>query len=175
MSDLQKLPAYTIQGAARFYCYTNNRWVTDSDDNYGTNYHQANENGGTGATPIVEWEHLGNLISQGRTINRLKIVGHSNNLQITDMEIYIVAKFPDTDARWETGIDNDAEDVTDVLFQGNFKTPTMTGNMNDLMKRDIQINYTFPRDGFLSLYVRPVGTLTATRYWRATWVWEIND
>jgi len=147
--------------------------VTDSDDNYGPNYYQMNETCGTGVLPDIEWEHMGYLIPKGKYIKDLKFAGKSNNTQVTDLEVYVICRRPDPITRWDTGMDNDLEDVQDVLYSGLFKEIQHTGNMNDFMLKTIDINYLVPEDSMISIYLRPVGGITATRYYSATWTWQI--
>lgn len=176
LSTLEEdVPTSLIHCSGRHYLYADRRWVTSSDDQYGTNYYQIAESGGTGAEPIYEWEHMGNIIPKGRKIKNLTLIGRTNNTQVTNLELRVVCKRPNPITRWETGIDNDSEVSIDVLFSGLFKTTEMTGNTNDMMKRLIDLgNYEVPEDSMLSLYVKPVGTLTGTRYFYSNWVFEIE-
>ena len=105
-----------INISGRFYCYTNNRWVTDSDDNYGSQYYQFNENCGTGLTPLIEWEHKGIIIPAGRKIKALHFAGDSNNSQITDLELYAVIRKPNPITKWETGMDGDGEQTRTFCY-----------------------------------------------------------
>ena len=59
---LSSTPSSIITQFGRFQAYTNNRWVTSADDNYGVNTQTWNEQAGTGADPLVEWEHVGELL-----------------------------------------------------------------------------------------------------------------
>jgi len=165
---------HIITNSGRFYLYENNRWVTDSDDSYGSNYHQMNENGGTGSIPVAEWEHLGIIVNKGDIIKELKFVCRTNSNEVTDIEFYIVNRVPTPITRWETGLDNDSEDVSTPIFQGNFVIPGMSGNMTDIRRRIMDINFQIPEDSFLSIYLRPVGDLDDTRYLYATWKWTIQ-
>lgn len=174
--DIANLSSYIIPNSGRFYCYTNNRWVTDSDDNYGGNNFQFNENCGTGAEPLIEWEHMGILVPKNNVIKKLLFAGKSNNNQVTDLEIRIVIKTPNPISRWETGMDNDSEDSVQTLYSGFYKTSSMTAPMNDFMRREIDLNnFQVIEDSMLSIYLRPVGTITSTRYFRATWSWELSN
>jgi len=163
----------SISGAGRFYCYSNRRWVTDSDDNYGSNLHQMNENCGTGTEPIIEWEHMGTLVQPGDVISKLHFSGKSNNNQVSDLEMRIVLKRPSNSSAWETGFDADGEVINEVIFSGNYKTAAMTGDMTDFMKRVIEFDpHVVEHQSMLSIYLRPIGTITGTRYFRATWNFE---
>lgn len=50
----------------------------------------------------------------------------------------------------------------------------MTGEMNDLMKREIAINHTVAEDATLILAIQPVGTLSATRYFHTNYTYKIS-
>lgn len=166
---------FLIPCSGRFYCYADLRWVTDSDDNYGPNYYQLNENCGLGVEPLIEWEHMGTYIPAGRRIRKLHFAGKSNNTQVLDLEMRVVIRKPSPITRWETGLDNDGEDVVQTLYTGNFKTAAMTGNSNDFLRRELDLgDVEVTEDSMVSIYVRPVGVLTATRYFRATWSWEVH-
>lgn len=172
-------PSSLMDTAGRWYLYADNRWITDSDDNYGTSYYQFAESGGTGTTPIAEWEHMGKLVPAGKTINKLHFVGRSNSDEVTDLEFYIILRKPDPITRWETGLDNDAEDVEVVLYNNLFFAPTdggtaFSGNMSDRHWRTIDINHLVTENSYLSIYIRPTGTLTATRYFTSTFTWDIT-
>lgn len=171
-------PSLILQ-SGRAYCYTDLRWVTGSDDNYGTSYYQFNESGGTGLEPVVEWEHQGQLIPQGRTLRNLYIAGRCNNVELTDVQIYIVMKHPTPITRWQTGYDNDGEDVVTVLYNDLWMTPTgggtiFTGATNDARMRSITLDHTVSETGYFSIYYKPVGALTANRYFLHNWTLEVE-
>lgn len=160
-----------ISVTGRMYCYADLRWVTDSDDNYGTAYYQFSESGGTGLDPIVEFEHRGHLVPKGTKLHQLKFEGRSNNALLTDVEIMCVVKHPDPITRWETGYDNDGEDAATTFtvlrefFYGPTGSPVLSGPSNDRHMRTFDLGgYEVPEDANLSLYMKPVGALVSTRY-----------
>lgn len=159
----------------RVYCYTDTRWISLSDDNYGQNTENASESAGTGADPIYEWEVQGLPFRKGDKINFMDIRARTNSTEITDMEIYMVYLTPNPITRWETGFDNDSEDSFEVVYRDFWKNPTggeenetLSGALNDRMKRKIDLDYTCPEDGEFRIFFKPVGTLTATRYFYPT-------
>lgn len=165
----------TISNAGRAYFYSDNRWVTNSDDFYGPSIYQWNEDAGVGATPIVEFEHIGDRLRAGRRVTRLEIGGRATSAQVTDMEIYAIFRSPSTQARWSTGMDSDAEDTVTMLASGLWKSSgneTLTGDTNDIMKQSWDLDFTPTIDGYLSIYLRPVGTLTATSYFYCFYDWD---
>jgi len=169
---------FLMPNSGRWYCYTDRRWTTDSDDLYGPSYYQFVENSGTGETPIIEWEHLGMFVPAGTKVTALNMIGRANNTQVTDMEMYVIYREPTTSGGWESGLDADGEFTSTVLHNDLFFTPTgggtvFTGAMNDIHKRTIALDHTVGNDGgYLSIYMRPVGTLTSTRYFYSTYTWE---
>ena len=166
-----------IRNSGRVYAYTNLRWVTNSDDNYGPAYYQFAESGGTGVDPIVEWEHMGDLILPGTRVKSLTLAGKTNNTQFSDMEVYGLVRRPDPITRWETGMNNDAEDTVTDLFRGNFTNSgeyTHTGASNDFLMQRWEFDHTVTDPSMLSLYFKPIGTLTATCYMRLVYIWELE-
>lgn len=165
-----------IPRSGRFYCYTNNRWVTDSDDNYGTNYYQMNENCQTGPDPLIEWEHLGTVLPSGCTIKALHMIGRVNSNQVTDMEYFIVKRTPNPITRYGTGFDNDGEMTNTLITRGFWKSsiPGYAGNMNDRHGMTLNLDFDVNELSQISIYIRPVGTLTGNRYFTASWTWEIK-
>ena len=167
------LPTNLITGSGRFYCHTDNRWVTESDDNYGNNHYQFEESGGTGAAPIVEWQHLGAIIPKGKKLKTLRFVCRANNTQVTNIQLYIICRRPNPITRWQSGMDADGEDTVDVLFNGNFADTSFSGNMGDLRMKVIDLNnFVVPEDSMVSIYLRPQGSLSSTRYLFSNWAWE---
>lgn len=164
-----------IHNSGRFYCYTNNRWVTDSDDNYGGNNHNFNENSGTAASPTIEWEHLGIPIKGGVTLKSLNMVGKANNNQVDDLEIVVALRKPSSPNSYQTGLDNDNEYETQEVYRGFWKNAVgnFLGAMSDKHAAFIDIDYQINEPCELSLYVRPVGNLAVTRYFSASWTWEL--
>lgn len=159
--------------SGRFYGYTDNRWVTESDDNYGVGYYQWNESGTTAAEPVVENEHMGMYMPAGTVLRKLNWMSRSNNNTITDFEIRIYHRKPNPVTRWETGIDSDAEMTNTLLYSGNWSDFTVSVNSNDTSRIIIDFgDIEFADAGMLSIYVKPIGTLTATRYLRTNLAWE---
>lgn len=164
-----------IANSGRFYSYTNARWVTDSDDNYGGNNFQLNESGGTGTNPIYEWEHLGILLPSGTTLKSLNFACRSNNNQTSDFRIQVVERKPIVGTGWQSGIDADGEMTNTVVYEDTWRNSvgSFSGNMNDLHGAIMPINHTLSDLAMVSIYIKPIETNSATRYILATWTWEI--
>lgn len=175
VQTFHKLPTRLIPNSGRFYLYNNNRWVTDSDDNYGTNYYQFNENCGTDADPLIEWEHKGIVIPPGKIIKALHFGGDCNVTLVQDLEIVLVLRTPNS---WETGLSADTDDTEIVLYRDFFLNPAVgtqfTGNLFSTHNRTIELDQEVLDKSYLSIYLRPVGTFTGTRYFRSSYTWEIQ-
>lgn len=164
--------------AGRYLCSADTRWVTSADDLYGFNLQNFQENCGTGLDPIVEWEHMGLFVPAGRTLRKLHLIGRVNNAEVTDLEIDIYEKYPNPATRWSSGIDADGEVTTNSIYRDTWMTPTVgdshTGDIRDMHKRTLTLNHAISQDCFVGIYIKPVGTITANRYFYATNTWEIT-
>jgi hypothetical protein len=172
-----------VANSGRIYCYPDNRWITDSDDNYGRSYYQFAESGGSGVDPIIEWEHQGLLLEAGCTINKLLFSGMSNSAELLDLEIVAVLKKPNPITRWQTGMDNDNEDAHSIIYRNFFwnntetEQPAFSGNSNDLHLREIDIPAELglvTEPSMLCLYFKPVGVFLVNRYFRANYTWLLT-
>lgn len=168
-----------ITYAGRFYLYADNRWVTNSDDNYGVGYFQFQESAGSSTNPTAEWEHFGTFIPSGRTVKKLHLIGRASNVEVTDLEIHIILRRPNDIDIWNSGLNSDAEDNDIVLYRDFFFAPAgggdvFTNSITHTHKRTIDLDALVDEDSFLSIYVRPVGTLATTYYFMNTMTWEIS-
>lgn len=163
-----------ICGSGRWYCNADFRWVTCSDDNYGSSYYQFNESGGSGEDPICEWEHLGEIIPSGKKINKLFFLARANSTQITDFIISIQIRVPNPLTRYQSGIDNDGEMNNIEIYRGNFVEVGWSGNMADRRMKEIVLNHEVKDLSQLSIYIKPIGVNTGTRYLTTSWTWEIE-
>jgi hypothetical protein len=140
----------------RYYLYTDNRWI-------GPNVYQGLENKavnlGTGATPNVDWEAMGDLFLQsGTVIKDVKMAWRVNNSEVTSLSWKLYFQYN----AWDGNADTTGE-ITRVELSGGTFTPA--GAATALNNEDLGITeYTCPDDGFLLLCVKPSGTITATRY-----------
>lgn len=153
----------------RFHLYTDNRWISAGDANYGLEDLNSTENAGTGVTPLIEWENIGVPFTAGDIIRNIELRLRCNNTEITDLQVYIVYTHPDSTARWTAGFDNDGEIDSVVVYDDFYKDREGTDNdltaaMNDRTRQIFDLDFTVPEDGELRVFVKPVGTITATRY-----------
>ena len=155
-----------IRNAGRFYVETNNRWITESDDVYGGNNQNFAESGGTGADPLVEWEHLGHILPAGTDLKQIYFDARANNSSVTDFEISVQLRKPSNPLAFTTGIDADGEMVNTEIYRGNFVELGWTGNMQDRRRKIIDLSGVGPlaEDQEISIYVKPIGVITARRY-----------
>lgn len=162
VSVLEDRRGNEIEQSGRIYCYDDERWVTSGDDNYGANFYQWQESGGTGNDPIQEWEHRGHIIREGTTIDNVILLCRILDINtIADMEILI--SFTDPQGRWYgAGIDNDAEDTHTELYRGFWRAggggqDPRTVTLNDRYARIIDLGqFVAPADGELRFYFKPV-------------------
>lgn len=163
-----------ICNSGRWYLYTDKRWITESDDIYWPAYYQFSESGAVGAEPVVEWEHKGVLLPEWTHIESLDFLARADSIEVTDFEIRVVARYPTVQTRWQSWVDADAEMTNVNMYSGNFVEAWWTWDMADHRKKVIPINYTLTGDAMVSIYIKPVGTLTATRYLQSTHTYKIK-
>lgn len=166
------MPHYLTR-SIRAYCYTDLRWVTSGDDHFGANVENVTESGGTGTDPILEWEHQGFPLDSGDTIDSLWLAGLTDNTQVTDLEIRGYFRRPTNASAWTAGYDADGEMTNTLVFTEMWMTG-QTGEINDRRGRLLTIDWTAPAQGEISLYFKPSGTLTATRYFPMTQRWRFS-
>ena len=177
--ELQSQVMWTFQNTGRFYL-RNHSWVTDGDDYYGTSYFQFSESGGAYELPIDEWEHQGCLVSAGDIVRRLTLSGRANVTGIDDIEIILLCRTPTDLDSWNDGIQNDAQMQSDIVFRDFFVNPQnekngppFGGNFKKIRRRTFDVNFEVPKDGFLTLYLRPINSGNSQRYFYATYQLQI--
>lgn len=162
---------YCITNSGRFKC-DKNKWTTNSDDQFGENFYNFQEDCKKNAEPLYEWEHLGQVIPKGHKLRTLLFAAIASNNKAVDLDIRIVVRYPDPITRWETGINADNQQTIVELYNGLFSTVTMTGSMETLRKRNLDLgNYEMLEDGFLSIYLKSTGNGNSKVY--ASWTFEI--
>lgn len=144
-----------IDMGGRFYCYTNNRWVTHQTS-YGVQGENSSTNGGSGSDPAVGWEHMGVFLPQGAALKSLDGFLRASSTEVTGYDVQVHFQTGPFDTGWNT----DAETVrTSVATQsGNTFLPGFNRLDLDLA------GFEAPADGFAVLFIRPIGTISATRY-----------
>jgi hypothetical protein len=139
----------------RLYCHADNRWVTYSTS-YGTKNENVSADSGTAADPAVAWRHFGALIEKDSRLQLVKSGLRCNSTEVTaaDFRVYFQT------GPWTTGWSSDG-DVTRTLIGTMDNVSIGTGFRR--MSIDLG-DFIAPEDGFLLLFMRPIGTITATRY-----------
>jgi len=170
-----------VQHYNRWSLFTDNRWITCYDDLYGPNHYNATESAGIGSNPIIEYEHLGLFVPAGTVVKDLTIINRVNSsAEITDLQFVADLKTPEP-ARWLGGYDDDAEDSNLILLDDTWIDPAdpeheafTSGAITDIYRRVFSIDHTVDEDSELALYMKPVGTITATRYAYLTHIWTLE-
>lgn len=144
-----------IDMGGRFYCYTNNRWVTHQTA-YGVQGENSSTNGGAAADPVVGWEHMGVFLPQGAALKSLDGFLRASSSEVTGYDVRMYFQTGPFDTGWNT----DAETVRSLVAAqaGNTFLPGFNRLGLDLA------GFEAPADGFALLFIRPIGTISATRY-----------
>jgi hypothetical protein len=139
----------------RVYCYTDNRWVTHHPA-FGVQTENVFSNGGTGAEPAVSWEDMSALVSQKSRLTTLEVALRSNSTEVTGYDLHVYYQT----GPWGAGWTSDGS-VTRTLV-GSVDNATVVAGFNrvtvDLGRYEVQ------DDGFVMVFMRPIGTISATRY-----------
>ena len=155
----------------RITLYPDNRWISVSDTNFGFDDTNATESAGTGSDPIVEWENMGEPVKKNDHLDKIEIRSRTNNTEVTDVEIAIMFVRPDPISRWDTGFDNDNEIVSEQIYRDlwvNNSQGVMSHPTNDTGRRVLSLNYTVPEDGEIRIFYKPIGSVTANRFFYPT-------
>lgn len=160
-----------FSNSGRAYLYTDNRWVSNSNLNQGSNNENFNQSEGTGTLPTKSWNRIGDLIPKGTYLDELTIMGMCNSTEVQGIRLHVVFRYADPVSNYDNGIDNVNETAEQILVNnGNFYPFTYTGSVDDIYRSVRSLNYVTPEDGYLMIYYRPSGTLTTTRYFRHSYM-----
>ena len=165
----------TIQHTSRIYCYSDNRWVY-SNLNYGQiSYHQTNQTAGVGAIPATDWFANGYFLKAGTKINRVFFAGYANNITVDNLEFTFRVHENDFFAP-TLAIDTDAEVNPVDLIPPTVMFNYSNGNLQDYRMAEHDLGgYVLQNDSQLTHYFKPIGTITATRYFRMSYAIEIEE
>lgn len=135
-----------------------NRWNGFSASQSSNNGTFSN-NGGTGVDPNVDWRDYGYFIRAGNIIKNVVIAGRTNNTEVTEIDFRLYHQTGPWTGTW----DSNAETTRTTVISQN----AVGFNLPDQKMASFNaINFTSPSDGFLLMYARPQGTITANRYLR---------
>ncbi len=143
----------TRDASGRYYCYTDNRWVT-----FQNAFGVASENhltgAGIGAEPSVVTQHIGLAVRGGTVLTGLTGLYRSSVAQITGVDLRICFQYGPLDGSWSGG----PEQRRDVVHaRSNLPTGVAWRSFGATFAP-----YTAPQDGHLLVFMRPVGTVAAT-------------
>ena len=159
--------------SGRWYCYTDNRWCGFSNV-YGHSYYQYNFGGGTGAEPSVAWDANGIWLPRGTKLKSLTIKGRSSNTEVTDMELYL--RTHQVDYALGADIDSVGEvNAQTILAPTALNLVNGGADLSDMHAAQVDLGgFQLQHDGDVLMYLRPVGSLTSTRYFYGTTCLEVE-
>lgn len=169
-------PADLLSYTGRLYFYSDARWVTPNDANYGPAYYQWNETCGTAADPTIRPYRKGTWLKAGTKIKDitvgLRVNTNSTTNGIADVEFLFGIEYPTDPVRFLTGADNNNEMSRDQILRSAYYSPggllpTITSPKNDETRRFFSgLDYVTQNDGMFFMAAKPTraGTGTSTRY-----------
>ena len=147
--------ANRIDFGGRWYCYTNNRWVTHSPT-YGIQTENNNASAGTDAEPALAWTQIGAQIPKDAQLQNFTASLRPNFVQVVGFDLRIFFQTGTWATEWAT---DGATQRTVVASEDNISVNSGFIHYESDLGQLIA-----PDNGFLIVMLRPVGTLTATRY-----------
>jgi len=148
------ISSFVFSGSARFYQYTNNRWIGPSD-NYGSLDQNFNQNWGTGVDPAPTSNSGGFGVFLGQSLKGLSFEADATSAQITAVNIALSHR-----ASGALGTVSVLKKYTNQAISNS--------KVGGLQLYDNSLSIPFSANGQLFISVQPVGTLTATAYVRAS-------
>lgn len=139
----------------RWNCESDNSWVTFSQS-YGIGSGQISQGAGIGAEPDLDWTHLGPLIPGGATMRRFHCAFRLSSDEITGLDVRVCFQ----SGPWQTGWNDAAQTVRTQLGAVDDFGADMGFTVLDM---DLGAFVT-PADGYFLVFIRPRGTLAATRF-----------
>ena len=166
-----------IQGAGRVLMATDNRWITDSDDIYGFNKEEFTDAAGTGSEPNIKWQTRGVPIPPNYRVKKIHLIGRTNSTQITNIDIRVYKRERSSGGS-NQGVDNNSEMNNTQIYSGQWfdSGTTYTGDSNDSFDKQIttSIHNSSASLSQVTMYFRPVGTLSSTRYFYMSYTMELE-
>lgn len=159
-------------GMGRVNFPSSGNWIVIGDDNFGINNENFTEDAGGASTPLHEYEVSGEMVSAHERLTALRIRAMATNSEITDVEYALYHRAPNVSTLDGT-LNTDAEISNTLIAAGNFSdTITVPMSASALYAWTIDLDYPVPAEGEVTIYLRPVGTLAATRFLRFGWQWS---
>ena len=139
--------------SGRFSALADKRWVCHGA-NYGVATENASQTGGTGADPSVQWNSFGAAVLSGETAIRVSGLLRSSAADITGVEVYVIHQTGPAFS-WDSAGETVVTDIDrfTLSFEGV-----------DWIAVDRAIDVPVPDGGSLIVWMKPIGTATATRY-----------
>jgi len=135
--------------------YADNPWVTFSL-RYGTGAQYFSERCGTDAEPTFNALHFGPRVRKGSRITNIAVTLRSNSSELTALNIRVRFQYGPKGQSWtESNMHSDLIFTTDQFEIGIDKFENIDQQISE---------YTCPDDGFLLMFVKPVGSYTGTKY-----------
>jgi hypothetical protein len=146
--------ATRIDLSGRWSCEAN-QW-SGMNASFGASGGSHSQAAGTGSEPEVDYTFTGPLVPGGATLTEIEGAFRRGDAEITAADIRVTFQNGAWDGTW----DSDAETASTVLFAADNITLSdawtrVTGSLG---------GWVAPDDGFLLVFVRPVGALSATRF-----------
>lgn len=130
-------------------------WVTFSL-NYGANQGAYRENAGANLEPVFEPTQVGPIVRKGSRMRSFLTTLKSTHADVTGCNIRLVFQYVESGQEW-----TDANLQTRVLFAENeIAVSTNSYSMVDAQLSD----YKCPENGFLLMFVKPIGSSTGSDY-----------
>ena len=141
--------ANRVELGGRIACETDNRWVTaDITGSYA-------RDAGTGTTPALDWTQAGPLIPAGTELAGLRGALRATDAEVSALDLQVYLQTGPWDAGWAS--DGDTSRVQLATLPGI----DLTGGQ---VRIDIDLGgHVTAADGYLLIFARPVGTLSAGR------------
>lgn len=138
-----------------WYLIKDNRWITFSNS-FGTTNGKYDNNAGTGPEPTIAITQSGPFLRRGSRIRSLLTALRINDAELSAINIRLVVRYFASGQPW-----TEANMRYDVPYTAN----NIALDTSHILKIEEQIaDYQCPEDGFLLIYVQPVGTITRTQY-----------
>lgn len=144
-----------VDVGGRFLCETDNRWIGFSNT-YGVQSQTHSTSSGTGLNPSVNRTNMGAFVPKGAVLERISGFMRGSNAEVTGCDVQVHFQTGPVGAPWLAN-----EDITRVPVAEAPGTDVQPG----YQKLDIDLGQMMaPEDGFVLMFLRPVGSLSSSRY-----------
>ena len=159
-------------GGGRVGFVTTSGWIALADDNFWLNNENFTEAAGTAPDPLLEYEVFGEFIYEGERVTALRINAAATSAEVADVEYALYHRAPSMPLAGGQVVADAG--MTNTLIQRGFFSDTLTGPLmaNARYGWTLPLDFTCPADGEVTIYLRPTGTITGTRYLRFVWQWK---